>query len=344
MVAQAVRDDHPGTLAAIPTIECGPDFPMATLAAEEARAHALLDLATKGVPNAALRAADAMSRRWLRKTGNAHLAEIDAIAARIKRPGAYFLSVNYEWGCTVGVKPSPDGQSARLVRILDWRTHGLGRCVIAAKVSGPGGPFVTMTWPGYTGVLQAMAPGRFAAALNQAPMRKSGGGWLPLDWAINRARVWNNAYSTPAHLLRTAFETCANYAEAKRLLTEQPIASPGIYSLSGIKADETCVIERSETAVMVHSGPGVAANCWLGSGWSSGRPRGKDNPGRLSQMRTVSPDFDTTFSWVKPPILNERTRLAMVTDAATGRLIAQGFEADGPATLPLTLDLPPTAA
>src|SRR6185503_10125388 len=81
--------------------------------------------------------------------------------ALIGRPGAYFLSVNYEWGCTCRVAPSPEGKSARLVRVLDWVTEGLGRYVIAARVAGEAGPFVTLTWPGYTGVLQGMAPGRF---------------------------------------------------------------------------------------------------------------------------------------------------------------------------------------
>lgn len=86
--------------------------------------------------------------------------------------------------------PSSDGETARLVRVLDWRTNGLGRYIIAAKVEGPAGPFTSMTWPGYSGVLQAMAPGRFSAALNQAPMPKSGGGLYPIDWMANKIKVW----------------------------------------------------------------------------------------------------------------------------------------------------------
>src|SRR5690606_8401445 len=70
----------------IPVVETGAGFPLATLVAEEARAHALLDQATRYVPNLALRCADAISRRWLAKSNNSHLEEIDAIAARLKRP------------------------------------------------------------------------------------------------------------------------------------------------------------------------------------------------------------------------------------------------------------------
>ena len=69
-------------------------------------------------------ALDAISRRWLAKQDSGYLPEIDAIARRLARPGAYFLSVNYEWGCTCKVGPSPDQKSARLVRVLDWLTPG----------------------------------------------------------------------------------------------------------------------------------------------------------------------------------------------------------------------------
>ncbi len=118
-----------------PVLDTGPGFAMETLLAHEARAHALLDLATQPLPSAALRQLDKVSRRWLAKWENARLPEIDAIAARLARPGAYFLSVNYEWACTCRVAPGPSRTTARLVRVLDWRSPGLGRHVIAARVS-----------------------------------------------------------------------------------------------------------------------------------------------------------------------------------------------------------------
>ncbi len=324
------------TPAPIPVVETGADFPMATLAAAEARAHALLDQATRFIPDLALRSADAISRRWLAKWNNAHLDEIDAIAARLGRPGAYFLSVNYEWGCTVGVKPCPNARTARLLRVLDWRTHGLGCCIVAANVRAAAGPFTTLTWPGYTGVLQAMAPGRFSAALNQAPMRKAGGGLLPLDWAVNRVRVWRMPHPTPAHLLRTVFETATTYAQAKQVLIEHPIASPAIFSLAGLDASETCVIERTEEAACVHDGPATAANHWQTPIWR-GRARGRDSTGRMRVMQAAECHFDPEFEWLRPPVLNKHTRLVMIADAAEGRLLAQGFEKHGPATQPLEL-------
>lgn len=321
----------------IPVLDVGPGYPKETLEREAARAHALLDLATKGVPAAALRSLDAVSRRWLVKWDNAHLDEIDSIAVKLGRPGAYFLSVNYEWGCTCRVAPAPDGSSARLVRVLDWRTPGLGRNILAARVAGPAGPFVTLTWPGYTGVLQTMAPGRFAAALNQAPMRKTVG-LLPLDWAVNRGRVWRMPHPTPAHLLRSVAETAPDFATARAMLIERPISTPAIYSLAGMKPGETVVIERREREARVHDGANVAANHWQAHGWT-GRPRGLESATRARVMHQVATDLDPRLAWLVPPILNDRTRLVMIADARAGRLIAQGFEAGRAATRVLELEV-----
>ena len=325
----------PGTarLTQIPILDFGPDFPLETLTRELDRAHRLLDAATRNVPKQALVSLDRISRRWLTRWNNAHLREIDAIARLLARPGAYFLSVNYEWGCTCRVAPSPDGNSARLVRVLDWRTDGLGSNIIAARVAGHAGTFVTLTWPGYTGVLQGVAPGRFSAALNQAPMRKTIG-YYYLDWAANRKRVWQMPHGTPAHLLRTVFDRAENFLHAKEMLTSTPISSPAIFSLAGTEAHETCVIERQESDARVHTGKQVAANHWNSIGWS-GHARGNDSGGRACQMAHVSTAFDPTLPWLEAPVLNARTRLVMIADAKSGQFLAQGYEADGAATLVL---------
>ncbi len=325
---------------AIPVINTGPNFPLETLNADPRRAHLLFDAATHAIPLRALKMLDAVSRRWLAKWDNAHLPEIDAIAARMDRPGVYFLSVNYEWACTCIVKPSRSGNSAQLVRVLDWRTKGLGRHVMAARVAGPAGPYVTLTWPGYTGVIQGMAPDRFSAALNQAPMRLTAG-VMPIDWVIGRAKLWQTPHPTAAHVLRRAFDACPDFAAAKDLLMTAPIAAPAIYSLAGVAPDETCVIERTETTARVFDGVAVAANHWNSEPTDTtpwrGRSRGIDSIGRAAQMAAMEADLAPDFSWLAAPVLNANTRLVMVADAQVGRLVAQGFEADGPATDPLDL-------
>jgi hypothetical protein len=202
-------------------------------------------------------------------------------------------------------------------------------------VTGTAEPFVTLTWPGYTGVLQGMAPGRFAGALNQAPMRKPLGRFY-LDWAVNRARVWRMPHLTPAHLLREVFETAPTFAAAKQMLTERAISTPAIFLLSGVKPTETAIIERSETDARVHEGPNATANHWQAPGWH-GHSRGRESAARARQMHMVEAALDGNFTWLTPPIFNGNTRLAMVADARQGRLAAQGFEAMTAATAPLQL-------
>ena len=344
MTSRALQRLKPGhqyaRLPDIPVIDTGASFPIETLTADPQRAQLLFDAATHRIPARALSMLDAVSRRWLVKWDNAHLAEIDEVARRIGRPGTHFLSVHYEWACTCIVKPAEDGDSARLVRVLDWRTAGLGRYVMAARVAGPAGRYVALTWPGYTGVIQGMAPGRFSGALNQAPMRFTAG-ILPIDWVAGRAKLWQTPHPTAAHVMRRAFDTAASFAEAKEILSTAPIAAPAIYSLAGIHADETCVIERTETAARVYEGEAVAANHWqpetAGSYVWRGRSRGVDSKGRAAMMPGLDAKLESDFSWAKWPVLNSHTRLIMVADAAQGRLVAQGYEADGPATEPLEL-------
>ncbi len=322
-------------LATIPLLDVGTDWPVAALEAELARAHALLDTAAKRFPMFAVRLADAISRRWLARWHEPYLVEIDRIAARIRRPGAYFLNVSYEWGCTSMASPPADGAPPVLMRVLDWPDPGLGRYVIAARAEGPAGRWVMMTWPGYTGVLQAVAPGRFAAALNQGPMEKPMG-FFPLDWLVSHRRVWNQPHLTAAHLLRRVFEQAPDFQTAKHMLTETPITLPTIYTLAGITADETCVIERLPEASHVIEGAAVAAaNAWQAPGWS-GHPRGDENEQRREMLRGVMPSLDSGFAWLQPPVLNRWTRLVFAAEAASGAFVAQGYEANGPATTPLS--------
>ena len=320
---------------AIPVYDVDPAIALSTLRADPGRAHALLDAAAGHTPELLLRLADRVSRQWLVRSENPYLGEIDAMARELGRAGGHFFNVHYEWGCTTGVKSAAGGESARLVRVLDWRTPGLGRHVMAARVMSRAGPWVTLTWPGFAGVLQANAPGRFSAALNQAPMDMPVG-VLPADWAVNRTRVWRRTYLPPAHLLRRVFEEARGYAEALTMLTETPVSVPTIYTLAGLDAGEGAIIERRETAARVHEGSVCAANAWRTAGWS-GRARGKENAERVAMLRGIAGEIGDNLAWLKPPVLNDTTRLVMVADAKEGWLVAQGYEADGPATEALRL-------
>ncbi|WP_119167158.1 hypothetical protein [Algihabitans albus] len=316
----------------------GHDWAARLLAAERDRAMTLLKQGVRRWPTFVVRAADALSRRWLARGGNPYLAEIDGLADAIGRPGGYFLNINHEWGCTTRAAPAADGEAAQLLRVLDWPNDGLGRQVVAAHLEGPAGPWTNLTWPGFAGVIQAQAPGRFAAAFNQAPLRRVTG-LLPLDWIAARRRWWGNDGLPPAHLLRRAFETCGSYSEAKELLSSAALALPAIFVLAGLAPEETCVIERLEIDVQVREGQDCGGACAANhfkafpGRW---RPRGAESAERaaaLANWRERSCDeTEGTLAFLVPPVLNPTTRLALLAEPHSGKLLVQGFERNGPAT------------
>jgi hypothetical protein len=252
------------------------------------------------------------------------------------------LNMSYEWSCTSGVAADPAGAGMRLLRTLDWPLHGLGRAVVVARQPGNAGDYCNVTWPGYVGVLTGMAPGRFAAAINQPPMRRSTP-LLPVDWIIARRAVWRTCGLPPAHLLRRVFDEARDYTEAKRMLIDTPLCVPAFFSLTGAAAGEGCVIERLEAAAAVHEAPAGISNHWVGFALR-GRIRGLDSLGRRQQMLRIVGAADGDFSWLRPPILNPTTRLAVVANAATGLLRVQGWEREGPATTVFNLPVPENVA
>jgi hypothetical protein len=232
------------SLPPVPFVDVDADGPLRLLQQERARAEALLAISRRSYTAPALRIGDAVSKRWLTRSANPYRRDILAIGSALGVPGAALLNMSFEWTCTTGAAPSPDGSGNRMLRVLDWRLPGLGAHVVVARERAPAGLFYNVTWPGAVAVLTAMAPGRFSAALNQAPMRQHGLGLLG-NWAVCRAKVWRSTALPPAHLLRKVFETATDFAQAKRMLTETPLCLPALFTLSGVRAEEGCVIERT---------------------------------------------------------------------------------------------------
>ena len=188
------------------------------------------------------------------------------------------------------------------------------------------------------GVIQALAPGRFAAAINQPPYPDSGFGQFG-DWFAGKRQIWRNGLMPPALLLRTVFDSCTRYAEARQRLIESPICTGALYSLVGTAPGEAVLIERTPRAAVVHDGLGAVSNHWVTASLP-GRSRSRWTRERLAAMqahqagrRPGAPCFD----WLAHPILNDTTRLVLEAVPATGELVVQGYEADGPATAVLTL-------
>lgn len=297
---------------------------------------------------------DRIARHWLRRSCSPYLAEVASIAAALRFPGVWFLNGSYQWGCTTLARDDMGGPW--LARTLDWPFPGLGRHVVVARMQGPAGEFFNITWPGYVGALTAMAPKRFAAAINQAPLRRrTRHPWLrPYDMAVNAATTWRVHHIPPDQLLRTVFETCASFAEARAMLESVPVARPVIFTLAGAAPGERCVIERTENRAVTHDDDCAAANDWLRGHdrWEAriGADRmltcpfeeaAESSRARREALKEWSGEFARdSFGWVLPPVLNRYTRIAVEMCAATGTLRVVGYELSPGAKLPQPVTRP----
>jgi hypothetical protein len=286
-----------------------------------------------------MRVGEWLSQRWLARSTSPYRHEVQEVTARLSMSGGALLNLSYEWSCSSAAAADPEGGGNRLLRTLDWPLPGLGRHVVVARHDGPAGPWYNVTWPGFVGVLTAMAPGRFSVAINQPPMRRFTPAFA-VDWLCNRIKVWQSHAMPPSHLLRLVCETAHDYRQAKTLLQTQPICIPAFFILSGLHAHEGCIVERLETAAAVHEDqPACMTNHWRGFTIPS-RLRGEDTHARLAQLVAVANGNSRGFAWVQPPILNPATRLATVANALRRTLSVQGFEAGGAATRPFSLPEP----
>ncbi|WP_448952699.1 hypothetical protein [Labrys neptuniae] len=282
---------------------------------------------------------DAGARSWLRATPSPYVDEIEAIAALLPAPGVFLINAAYEWGCTTLAAPAPGGRSARLLRTLDWDFDGLGRFVEVVRQRGPAGEFFNVTWPGAVGALTALAPGRFAASINKGPapagMASASGAIVPEVTTLRRGLM------PSMHLLRNVLEQAPDFGAARSMLERIPVAAATIFTLTGIKPEQTCVIERKPEAFVTRPGPVAAANDWASAGWNDGTPSESSSPERRRAIAAYSGRAIDAFSWVQPPLRNAITRLAVEADAGQGSLRVRGYEAtpDRSDAMPVTADL-----
>jgi hypothetical protein len=329
----------------IPLIDIRAGGPVALLDMHADKAYALIRASRRAfgplVHAASYGAAplgDWLVKRWLEKTGNPYRDEIAGFAWRLNTSGVWALNLSYEFGCTSGVYATEAGP--RLLRVLDWPFEGLGKNLVVAHQQGPAGDFHNVTWPAVSGVFTAVAQGRFAAALNQAPMRRHKSG-IYLDWLKNRLWVQRRKALPPAHLLRKACEHASSYEEAKRMLAHEPVAIPVIYILAGVKDGEGCVIERLEEGAAVReldNHPQVSASNHfqshinaIGHGWKA---REIDSYGRAicAGVITGAEAADPLMRWFKPPIANHNSRLCFAANARDGAMSLIGTEGEQPLT------------
>ena len=330
----------------IPLVDIGRGGGIALFDAQADRAAALVETALSAhalLPLAA-RLADRISLRWLTRQANPYRDEIAYIAEHLSRRGAYFLNIVYEWACSTSAAPDPSGNGARMIRVLDWGLTGIGRYVVIARHETAAGPFYNATWPGFVGVLTAMAPGRFAAAINQAPrMPIVGPRWL--DEALSRVRLLSLADALPAaHLLRRVCEEAGDYENAVAMLMDRSVllAMPAIFSLSGTGRTQCCVIEAIARDRRLHRGAEIdnftvgVANDWLSSDldgvprphaleWERMAPRENNQVRRKAVCALQGGAFAGT-SDLAPPVLNSHTVLVAAANAATGEMLVEALD------------------
>jgi hypothetical protein len=333
-----------GILPAIPVLDLRAAGPMRRAVDSPERVVALREACLASLPSPLrlmLPTLDATARRWLGRSASPYVAEVEAIAAAIGHSGVWFLNGSYVWTCTTLARE--EAGSPWLVRTLDWPFTGLGRHLEVACLRGPAGEYHSVTWTGYVGCLTAMAPGRFAAAINQAPMwRRTKHPWLrPYDISLNALRTWSISFIPPDHLLRHVFEHAAGFSEARRQLESTPVARPVIYTLVGCAPGERCVIERTEQGFQTWEEETGAANDWLRSTppWEARiRPdmiftrtyeqAAENSRARRLQLAAWPGAFAPGgFDWVRPPVLNPYTRVAAEMCPAIGTLRVRGYEA-----------------
>jgi hypothetical protein len=331
-------------LPEIPIVDIREGGPPRHARESAATARALRDACLGFFPRAALPLIpmlDWLSRRALARSPSPYFAEVAQIAAVLDLPGVWLLNASYQWGCTA--RAGEENGVPWLLRTLDWPFRGLGRHTEIAHSRGECGDYLSVTWPGYVGVLTAVAPGRFAAALNQAPMwrRTRHCGLRPYDYAANALSVLTEVGRMPPdQLLRLAFEVSGDFAAARRLLEATPVARPVIYTLVGCMARERCVIERTETDFVTREEDTCTANDWVPCrpGWegrigtrrflvsSFAEAAGYSRARRESLANWSGPLSASGFDWVMEPVLNSYTRLAVAMSPAARTLRVMGYD------------------
>ena len=309
------------------------------------RSHPLLPLATRLI--------DRLSHSWLARQANPYLEEIREVAAAIDRPGAFFLNTVYEWACSTSAAADPTGDGARMIRVLDWGLSGIGRHVVVARHETPHGPFYNATWPGYAGVLTGMAPGRFSAAINQAP-RVPALGHRALDEIVTRLRMLCSRGTLPAtHLLRQAFEKAPNFDAALEILSDErvDVAMPAIFTLAGNEPHECCVVEALGTLRRVHRAEAAdrwacgVANQWL-SPDLEGTPRNEsittgppttpevNNAARELMIRALQQSDFAGAADLQEPVLNSHTVMVVAANARRGEMTVEALDPPAGAIIP----------
>lgn len=283
---------------------------------------------------------DALAHEWLRRNPTSYLSEIESVADHLNLDGAYALNLAYEvdFLCTAHV--GEDSTKVPIIRrTLDWGFPAMGRHVLVAKRKERAGEYFDVTWPGLAGTLTAMAPGRFALALNQAPLFM---GWTNWEFGAelrNTLRVlFMKNRTPPLQLLRRICDEAGSFDEALDMLKSANVTKGCLISIIGPASGQMARVEigKDDTPPIVTHGAGAFANNWLepDERWR-GRacaieadPRA-DSATRREIIELRAGVSNAPFDWVAWPVLNRYTCIAVEMSVGQGFLRVIGLEAVG---------------
>ena len=173
---------------------------------------------------------------------------------------------------------------------------------------GAAGEFFNVTWPGYVGTLTASAPGRFAAAINQAPLwRRTRKPWLrPYDLAVNALETWPIRFCPPDHLVARGIRDLPRFRRGQAPARDRADRAAGDLHAHRMRARRALRDRAHRGGVSSRTEDTAAANDWL----HSTRP----------WEARVDPDVLLTRSSEEAAARSRARREALVVLAATVRL------------------------
>tara|TARA_X000000368_G_scaffold132894_1_gene104303 strand:+ start:30604 stop:32571 length:1968 start_codon:yes stop_codon:yes gene_type:complete len=293
------------------------------------RLRAVHDLAVRKLTEKGLKFVDGACKKWADKASVPYRLEIDGVSTALQGdPGTYVINLAFEMACTTGAVEDPEGGS-RLLHTLDWKLDGLGRLAVAARRHAPAGMWVNVTWPGYVGCLQGVAPGRFAAAINHAPINGKGPGYLA--WPMSKLKWWGQKGVPPGLLLRKVFDECEDFDSAVEMIERTPIAYPAIFSVLGTQEGEFSIIERTENSKSTQKRAPAVTNHWLNNEFRGTVMAYQSNERLVAMKSRINKGIDAD-EWLVHPILNPETRLAVDLNPTTGRMRIRGYQGLQPTT------------
>ena len=146
----------------------------------------------------------------------------------------YYDAVKAVLGCSAFAVNAPGGPLH--ARNLDWYSEGnmLQRHSLLCRFTGGRNAFMTIGWPGFLGALSGVAPGKFAITLNAVLSREPPQAAAPVSF-----------------LIRDVLESAESFEAAVARLAGEPIYSDCLLLVSGTRAGELAVIERTPTRAAV---------------------------------------------------------------------------------------------